>query len=324
MSAQLDEAKRTGHRASLYGPNAPVRGLHALNLREKRFPLATESKNPKLAELWHQAKHLVWDAATDIPYATFDRSKYSKEQLDAGRLCWSRRAWTEYTGIVESPSLCIRLCLEGQQSIEMKFLLATKGFEEARHAEASFMLANAMGGYVHEPPPGDAIMKMLVAGFRDRMGFNPEVPVEAAVAGWHCVSEGIALETFLSRYEWTTEPVTREVIRLIAQDETRHVEMGWAYLEQRTKELSKSHIAEIEAVVRDVIENVELKGFHSTFMLQDAETSLLRDAEAIAAEAHLGFCPPDQEHKTFVRTIQRIRERFAPMGIKIPVYPEIE
>ena len=53
-------------------------------------------------------------------------------------------------------------------------------------------------------------------------------------------------------------------------------------------------------------------------------TSLPRDAEAIAASARLGFCPPDEEHKCFVKTIQRIRERFAPMGIKIPVYPEIE
>lgn len=309
---------------SLYAPDAPSRGLHALNLYEKRFPLATKSTNPKLAEMWKQAKNMTWDAVTDIAYGKFDKTKYSKEQLDAARLCWSRRAWTEYTGIVESPALCIRMCLEGQQDIEMKFLLAAKGMEEARHAEASFMLADAMGGYIHEPPPGDAIMKMLVAGFRDRMAFNPDVTAEAAVAGWHCVSEGIAYNTFLGRYQWTTEPTTREVIRLIAQDEARHVEMGFAYLEARTKEISRSDVAKIEMVVRDVIENVELKGFHSTFMLKDAETSLLRDAEAIAADARLGFCPPEEEHKVFVKTIQSIRERFAPMGIKIPVYPEIE
>src|SRR6185437_12352709 len=198
-------------------------GLSKLGLTEKRFPLNTRSDIPGLRDLWTKSKQMFWDPRRDIPYAKFDRSRYSQEQLDAARLGWSRRAWTEYTGIIESPALCIRMCLEGQQSIEMKFLLATKGFEEARHAEASFMLANAMGGYVPEPPPGDAIMKMLVAGFRDRMGFNPEVPVEAAVAGWHCVSEGIALQTFLARFEWTTEPVTREVIRLIAQDEMRHV-----------------------------------------------------------------------------------------------------
>ena len=316
----VTDIKDLGSSESLYSKNAPVRGLHKLNMLEKRFPLSIKRTNPKLAAMWTQAKTLTWDAETDIPYSTFDKSKYSQEQLDAARLCWSRRAWTEYTGIVESPALCIRLCLEGNQSIEAKFLLAAKVFEEARHCEASFMLADAMGGYIVEPPPGDAIQKMLVAGFRDRMAFNPEVISEAAIAGWHCISEGIAYDIFLARYAHTTEPVTKEVIRLISQDEVRHVELGWAYLEERTKDLSKSDILKIEQVVRDVIENVELRGFHSTFMLNDAETSVLREAEAIAADARLGFCTADQEHQVFVKSIQRIRERFAPMGITIPLF----
>jgi hypothetical protein len=324
MSAQLDTLTPDDSYTSLYAKGAPVRGLHALNMREKRFPLSTARNNPKLAAMWSQAKTLTWDAATDIPYAQLDRSKYSKEQLDAGRLSWSRRAWTEYTGIVESPALCIRLCLEGNQSIEAKFLLAAKVFEEARHCEASFLLAEAMGGYVQEPPPGDAIQKMLVAGFRDRMAFNPEVSSEAAIAGWHCISEGIAYDIFQARYRRTTEPATKEVIRLISQDEVRHVELGWAYLEQRTKEISRSEVLKIETVVRDVIENVELKGFHATFMLADADTSVLREAEAIAADAGLGFCAADEEHQVFVNSIRRIRERFAPMGITIPRYAEIE
>lgn len=320
MSAVLKDNEYT----SLYAAGSPVRGLHKLGLAEKRFPLSTARTNAKLGSMWSQAKQLTWDAETDIPYETFDRSKYSKEQLDAGRLCWSRRAWTEYTGIVESPAPCIRLCLEGNQSIETKFLLAAKVFEEARHCEASFMLAEAMGGYVQEPPPGDAIKKMLVAGFRDRMAFNPEVTSESVIAGWHCISEGIAYDIFQARYARTTEPVTKEVIRLISQDEVRHVEMGWAYLEERTKQIGRSEVAKIEMVVRDVIENVELKGFHATFMLTDSETNVLREAEAIAADAGLGFCAAAEEHQVFVKSLRRIRERFAPMGITIPLYAEIE
>lgn len=324
MSAQLQTVLEDNGYTSLYAAGSPVRGLHKLGLSEKRFPLSTSRTNAKLGNMWTQAKQLTWDAERDIPYDTFDRSKYSKEQLDAGRLCWSRRAWTEYTGIVESPAPCIRLCLEGNQSIETKFLLAAKVFEEARHCEASFMLAETMGGYVKEPPPGDAIKKMLVAGFRDRMAFNPDVTSESVIAGWHCISEGIAYDIFQARYERTTEPVTKEVIRLISQDEVRHVEMGWAYLEERTKEIGRSEVAKIEMVVRDVIENVELRGFHSTFMLTDSETNVLREAEAIAADAGLGFCSAAEEHGVFVKSLRRIRERFAPMGIKIPMYAEIE
>jgi hypothetical protein len=324
MSAQLQSLDSDKQHQSLYAAGSPVRGLHKLGLEEKRFPLSTKKTNAALGSMWSQAKNLTWDAETDIPYATFDHSRYSKEQLDAGRLCWSRRAWTEYTGIVESPAPCIRLCLEGNQSILTKFLLAAKVFEEARHCEASFMLAEAMGGYIQEPPPGDAIKKMLVAGFRDRMAFNPEVTSESVIAGWHCISEGVAYDIFQARYARTTEPVTKEVIRLISQDEVRHVEMGWSYLEERTKDLPASEIAKIEAVVCDVIENVELRGFHATFMLTDSETNVLREAEAIAADAGLGFCSAAEEHQVFVKSLRRIRERFAPMGIRIPMYPELE
>ncbi len=321
MSAQLAP---TPEFQSLYAKNAPARGLHAVGLREKRFPLSTEQRDRGTSEMWTQAKQLTWDPRRDIPYDTFDRSKYSKEQLDAARLCWSRRAWTEYTGIVESPSMCIRMCLEGDQPIETKFLLAAKVFEEARHCEASFLLAEAMGGYIQEPPPHDAIVKLVVAGFRDRLAFNPGVSAEAGIAAWHCISEGVAVDIFNIRQKWTDEPVTREVIRLITQDEVRHVELGWAFLEQRCPQLTKEQLREIENAVRDVIENVELKGFHSIFMIEDANQSIMVEAEAIAASARLGFCPPEEEHKAFVQCIQNARARFKPLGINIPVYKEIE
>lgn len=309
---------------SLYAKDSPKRGLHALGLSEQRFPLSTENRCATTADMWSQAKTLTWDPRRDIPYATFDKTKYSQEELDAARLCWSRRAWTEYTGIVESPSMCIRLCLEGDQPIETKFLLAAKVFEEARHCEASFLLAEAMGGYIQEPPPHDAIVKLVVAGFRDRLAFNPQVSAEAGIAAWHCISEGIAVDIFNIRYRWTTEPVTREVIRLINQDEVRHVELGWAFLEQRAPHLSRSQLEEIEYAVRDVIENVELKGFHSIFMLEDTTDSMMIEAESIAARARLGFCPPEEEHKAFVQCIQNARARFKKLGIHIPIYPEIE
>jgi hypothetical protein len=220
--------------------------------------------------------------------------------------------------------MLIRLSLDGQAPIEAKFVLAAKVVEEARHCEASFLLAEAMGGYVVEPPPGDAIVQMVIAGFRDRLAFNPEVSAEAALAGWHIISEGIALDIFAARYRRTTEPVTKETLRLIMQDEVRHVQVGWEFLEHRIPHMSKEEIKGVENVVLDIMENVEMKGFHSMCLLPDDIESVLREAEAIAAEARLGFCPAEDEHVVFVKSIQDIRRRFAKMGITIPLYPEIE
>ncbi|MBC7778745.1 MAG: ferritin-like domain-containing protein [Proteobacteria bacterium] len=308
---------------SLYDPASPQRGLHALGLHESRFPLETRAQAPSIVELWKKSKTMTWDPC-DIAYATLDRSKFSQEQLDAARLCWSRRAWTEYTGIIESPAMLIRMSLDGKAPIEAKFVLAAKVVEEARHCEASYMLADALGGYVQEPPPHDAISRMVVAGFRDRMAFNPDVSTEAAMAGWHCISEGVAVDIFLARYRWTEEPVTKEVLRLILLDEVRHVQLGWDYLEHRIPQMTKAEIDAVEAVAVDIMENVEMKGFHSMSLLDPSVESALRDAEEIAGHAKLGFCPAAMEHQAFLKSIQDLRRKFAKLGIRIPVYPEIE
>jgi len=309
---------------SLYDPKSPLRGLYKIGLSEQRFPLKTRHEIPSISELWRKSKQMTWDAVQDIPYRDFDRSKYSKEQLDAARLGWSRRAWTEYTGIIESPAMLIRLSLDGQAPIEAKFVLAAKVLEEARHCEASFLLAEAMGGYVPEPPPGDAIIKMVVAGFRDRLAFNPEVSPEAAIAGWHIISEGIAVDIFAARYRSCSEPVTKEVLRLILQDEVRHVAVGWDYLEHRIPRMTRTEVQGVEDVVLDIMKNVEMKGFHSMCLLPANLESALREAEAIAAAAGLGFCAAEEEHRVFVKSVQNIRMRFAKMGITIPLYPELE
>ena len=309
---------------SLYDPKSPPRGLSKIGLAEKRFPLKTRHEVPAIAELWRKSKQMAWDPVTDIPYDTFDRSKYSKEQLDAARLGWSRRAWTEYTGIIESPAMLIRLSLDGQAPIEAKFVLAAKVVEEARHCEASFLLAEAMGGYMVEPPPGDAIVKMVIAGFRDRLAFNPEVSTEAAIAGWHIISEGIAVDIFAARYRACKEPVTKEVLRLILQDEVRHVALGWEYLEHRVPQMNPAEVEAVQNAVLDIIENVEMKGFHSMCLLPADLESELKEAEAIAAKAGLGFCSAEEEHRVFVKSIQDLRKRFGKLGITEPIYAEIE
>lgn len=309
---------------SLYDPKSPPRGLSKIGLSEKRFPLKTRHEVPAISELWRKSKQMTWDPVTDIPYHTFDRSKYSKEQLDAARLGWSRRAWTEYTGIIESPAMLIRLSLDGQAPIEAKFVLAAKVVEEARHCEASFLLAEAMGGYVVEPPPGDAIVKMVIAGFRDRLAFNPEVSTEAAIAGWHIISEGIAVDIFAARYRACKEPVTREVLRLILQDEVRHVAVGWEYLEHRVPQMKPAEVQAVQDAVLDIIENVEMKGFHSMCLLPADLESDLKEAEAIAAKAGLGFCSAEEEHRVFVKSIQDLRKRFGKLGITVPLYAAIE
>jgi hypothetical protein len=180
-----------------------------------------------------------------------------------------------------------------------------------------------MGGYIQEPPPHDAIVRLVVAGFRDRLAFNSEVSALAGIAGWHIISEGIALDIFAARYKRCDEPVTKETLRLIMQDEVRHVVVGWDLIEALVPQMSKQELGHIQDVVVDVMENVEMKGFHSMCLLPELD-SALKEAEEIAGAARLGFCPAIEEHRVFVKSIQEIRARFRKIGISIPVYKEVE
>ena len=72
----------------------------------------------------------------------------------AARLHWSRRTWGEYGAISESPALLLRFCLENRLP-DLRFFFTMRTQEEGRHAEASWLMAERLGGYFPQPqnPP---------------------------------------------------------------------------------------------------------------------------------------------------------------------------
>ena len=79
-----------------------------LDSPENRFPLSFNSDLPRIRELFHAATRNQWDPKTDIAWDKLDADAYTPEQRDAARLYWSRRAWSEYGAISESPALQVR------------------------------------------------------------------------------------------------------------------------------------------------------------------------------------------------------------------------
>src|SRR5258705_12895196 len=64
----------------------------------------------------------------------------------AARLHWSRRTWGEYGAISESPALLLRFCLENRLP-DLRFFFTMRTQKEGRHAEASWLMAERLGGY---------------------------------------------------------------------------------------------------------------------------------------------------------------------------------
>ncbi|MBN9472601.1 MAG: hypothetical protein ABS43_16430 [Bordetella sp. SCN 67-23] len=293
----------------------PVTGFPGI--REQRFPLNLGEMLPRVERIWTVAKGSNWDPVTDIPWNQLDLGKYTEEELYAARVFWSRRAWSEYTGLAESPTVLLRFAFEGDRPGMIKLALATKFMDEAKHIEASYMMAEKLGGYLSEPPEG-APRKRLVAGLRER-GMNPDYTPEAVLACWHCVSEYFAVEIFRVRYHHTTDPVARAVLGRILADEVRHIGMGWEYLSYRLPQVSDEVRENVRTAMIDVIENIELGGFHSSSNVNE-EQDLFARLDLVVAKAGLGAAPPDIEHEAFVSTLAEIRSKSAQLGIDLPEY----
>ena len=110
---------------------------------------------PDVWELWQRAKTLEWDPETGYPVGgAAPGALHREEQIMAARLHWSRRTWGEYGAISESPALLLRFCLENRLP-DLRFFFTMRTQEEGRHAEASWLMAERLGGYFPQPqnPP---------------------------------------------------------------------------------------------------------------------------------------------------------------------------
>src|SRR5262249_8638660 len=128
------------------------RELSGAYVTEDRYPLLLRPAMPGVWGVLQRSKTPEWDPRTDIPWEELRPERYTDEQILAARMYWSRRTWGEYGAISESPALLLRFCLENRNP-DLRFFFTMRTMEEGRHAEASWLMAERLGGDF--PPPGD-------------------------------------------------------------------------------------------------------------------------------------------------------------------------
>ncbi len=290
-----------------------------LDSPENRFPLSFESGLPRIRELFHAATRNQWDPKTDIDWDAFDPSLYTEEQRDAARLYWSRRAWSEYGAISESPALQVRFGVEGRPS-DMQLFFTLRSQEEARHAEVCHAMAEKLGGYVDKPVQALFQGSVSTHGVR-RAALSADVPLEGIIAALVCTAEEIAFDVFRHLNDVTHDPVAKQIVRAIMRDESRHCAFGWFFLESVCETLTDEQKKMVEDAVITMMEKVELNGYHSAWLAPENPASLAEmAADRVTYEAGLGATVEEAEKPVFIATVQRIRERMQALGITLPPF----
>jgi hypothetical protein len=295
-----------------------------------RTEVGLDSGVPAIRALYRKAKRLRWDPRTDIPWGDVHPERYSDEVRWAARIYWSGRAWGEYGAIAESPALQLRYEAD-RLPTDLSLFWAMRTQEEARHAEASAMFAEAMGGYLDQPPTTAAppvVTEQVSAeagqsatpylGTRAR-ALDPDLPVEATIAGLVCVAEQTVYDVFLDLIRSITNPAARRIFQLIVRDEVRHCEFGWAWLAHRSPSLDDDTRARCAASMTSMVQDIELGGYRAPWLAGS-------DSEAIARERlvfteGLGGSAAEQEGPALVASIRGLRTRAAEvLGVVLPAF----
>jgi len=284
-------------------------------LVERRFPLHLEPKFVSIRALYEQAKKGRWDPERHIPWKSFDRTAYPTKALDAAALAWSRRAWTEYGGMPETPAILIRICLEHNGESDPKMFLTVRGTEEAWHVECCWRFAELAGGY-RQAPASPEYAELFNQGFH-RKAFDPGVSVDAYIAAHVAVQDGIDLELYRSHLRHATDPVATAILKRLVTDKERHVAFGWVYLTERAKEWTAAMRDEVTGEIEHVIGDLELNGYHCAWLAPNDVAAEIVAADEAARAAGLGASSVAEESAVLKQWFAEARTAFAGLGITL-------
>jgi hypothetical protein len=293
---------------------AAARGFSGEIPVERRFPLHLEPSIATIRELYDRAKQSRWDPERDISWAAFDPSRYSAEILAAARLSWSRKAWTEYGGLPETPALIIRFCLEQERESDPKYFLTVRNTEEAWHLECCHRFAELCGGFIGTPA-SPAYAALFNQGLH-REVLDASRSLDAYVAAHVGMQDGLDLELCRLHRDNATDPIARAILDRLVADKTRHAAFGWSYLATRAPGWSDADRQTIAEEVDHIVSDVELAGFRCAWLAGAAASDIVV-ADRLTRDAGLGAAAPNEEEQVLRRFLSEVRIQFTGLGVSL-------
>lgn len=284
-------------------------------LIERRFPLHLGPTLLTVRELYEAGKKGRWDPDKHIPWKQFDSEAYAPETRRAAALSWSRRAWSEYTGIAETPAILIRFCLEHAGESDPKMFLTVRGSEEAWHLECAYRFAELLGGYVEVPP--DSLFNNTLSLGLFRQAFDPALNPTAYIAAHIAILDGIDLELHRGYLRFATDPVAVSILRRMVQDKERHTAFGWVYLGEQAATWSPELRFEVQEEVEHIIRALVLNGYQCAALAPAHTASRVLEADAVTCAAGLGAMTSEEEIRVVRRYLDEARTRFRSFGVDI-------
>jgi hypothetical protein len=230
----------------------------------------------KLEGLYSKSKRHQWNAELDVDWDGFDpEANVLDPRADVlSRLACVRELPEETQRRLyrEAAIFTISQVLHGEQAalmtcgqlvnlvpdVEAKFAAAVQVMDEARHVEVFARYLAKHGRRYPIDPDLRSIVEGLLA----------EPDWEAKCVGMQVVLESIALGFFRRGVEISEEPVIRQFIGRVHEDEARHVAYGVLSLEARIPELAPEARRRLEDFAYDAVARIGGRAGKPTFTTQ--------------------------------------------------------
>jgi hypothetical protein len=169
-------------------------------------------------ELFRSLEQVRWNMETDIPWSEFDPSLLSDEQAQTIRM----NAITEWSAL-PATEMFLR---DNRNDSDFSAFMSVWFFEEQKH---SLVLMEYLRRFRPELVPTEEELHNV------RFEFDPAPPLETLML--HFCGEIRLNHWYRCAADWHTEPVIKQIYKIISQDEARH---GGAYLRYLKKALSEA------------------------------------------------------------------------------------
>ncbi len=168
-------------------------------------------------ELFRSLEQVRWNMETDIPWNEFDADKLSDEQARTIKM----NAITEWAAL-PATEMFLR---DNRNDSDFSAFMSVWFFEEQKHA---LVLMEYLRRFRPDLQPTEEELHKV------RFEFDPAPPLETLML--HFCGEVRLNHWYRCAAEWHTEPVIKQIYKIISQDEARH---GGAYLRYMKKALTQ-------------------------------------------------------------------------------------
>ncbi|MFP5219704.1 MAG: ferritin-like domain-containing protein [Actinomycetes bacterium] len=203
---------------------------------------------------WDSVHRIDWDVDVDpanvlgLPvetisiYGTDQWARFEGDQKAIDELSQHLTSWqfSQFLHGEQGAMICSAKIVESVPDLDSKFYAATQTMDEARHAETYARFLQEKVELVY--PINPSLKSLLDDTLSDSRWDMPYLGMQVLI-------EGLALAAFGLLRDMTTQPLPKQILAYVMQDEARHVAFGRLALRDYYSQLSSKELAEREEFV---------------------------------------------------------------------------